>query len=49
MVGGEAVHIPERPGEMRDTLADITRAKELLSWRPEITLEEGIKKLLENE
>jgi UDP-glucose 4-epimerase len=48
MVGGEAVHIPARPGEMQDTLADITRAKTLLGWRSEITLEGGIKKLLEN-
>ena len=49
MIGGETVHIPARPGEMRDTLADTTRAKELLGWQPEITLEEGIKKLLEEE
>jgi len=49
MMGGETVHIPARPGEMRDTLADTTRAKELLGWQPEITLEEGIKKLLEEE
>lgn len=47
MVGGEAIHIPARPGEMQDTLADITKAKELLGWQPEITLEEGIKNLLE--
>ncbi len=38
MVGGEVIHIPARPGEMRDTLADITKAKELLGWSPEITL-----------
>jgi len=49
MVGGEAVHIAARPGEMQDTLADTTRAKELLNWSPEITLEEGIKRLLNNE
>ena len=49
MVGGESTHIPLRPGEMRDTLADISKAKELLGWQPEVTLEEGIKKLLENE
>lgn len=48
IVGGETTHISARPGEMQDTLADITKAKELLRWQPEITLEEGIKKLLEN-
>ncbi|MBA7711915.1 UDP-N-acetylglucosamine 4-epimerase [subsurface metagenome] len=49
MVGGESTHIPLRPGEMRDTLADTSKAKELLGWQPEVALEEGIKKLLENE
>ncbi len=49
MIGGEAIHVPARPGEMPDTLADITKAKTLLGWQPEITLQEGIKKLLENE
>lgn len=48
MIGGEVVHLPARPGEMKDTLADIALAKELLGWQPEITLEGGIKKLLEN-
>lgn len=46
MIGGETTYIPLPPGEMRDTLADITKARELLGWQPEITLEEGIKKLL---
>ncbi len=49
MIGGQTAPIPLPPGEMRDTLADITKAKDLLGWRPEITLEEGIKKLLEKE
>lgn len=49
MIGGEAIHVPARPGEMQDTLADISKAMEFLGWQPEITLEEGIKKLLENE
>lgn len=46
MIGGEITHIPLPSGEMRDTLADIAKAKELLGWEPEITLEEGIGKLL---
>ena len=48
LIGGKSVYLPGRPGEMRHTLADISRAKTLLGWQPEITLEEGIKKLLEN-
>ena len=47
MIGGEITSIPLPPGEMRDTLADISRAKELLGWEPKVTLEEGIKKLLQ--
>ncbi|MFH1575376.1 MAG: NAD-dependent epimerase/dehydratase family protein [Candidatus Nealsonbacteria bacterium] len=48
IVGGEVIHVQARYGEMKNTLADISKAKELLGWSPEITLEEGIKKLLEN-
>lgn len=48
LVSSETSHIPMRPGEMRDTLADITKAKELLGWEPEINLEEGVKNLLNN-
>ncbi len=46
LVGGEIAHIPARPGEARDTLADTTKARELLGWTPQITLEEGIRELL---
>ncbi len=46
MVGGEIKHIPLPPGEMRDTLADISRARELLGWQPQMELEEGIKEFL---
>ncbi|HYF29078.1 MAG TPA: NAD-dependent epimerase/dehydratase family protein [Candidatus Paceibacterota bacterium] len=41
LIGGERVYIPARV-EAHDTLADITRAKELLDWEPEVTLEDGI-------
>jgi len=46
MVGGGIKYIPLPPGEMRDTLADISKAKELLGWEPRVKLEEGIKKLM---
>jgi len=47
LIGGEVVYIPPRPGDVRHTLADIKKAKELLGWQPEITLEEGIKRLMQ--
>ncbi|MBI2450090.1 MAG: NAD-dependent epimerase/dehydratase family protein [Candidatus Nealsonbacteria bacterium] len=49
LIGGEKKYIPLPVGEMRDTLADIAKARELLGWQPEIALEEGIKRLLESE
>ncbi len=44
MIGGEKVYIAPRV-EPRHSLADITRAKQLLGWEPTITLEEGIAEL----
>jgi len=32
--------------EPKHTLADVSQAKELLDWEPEISLEKGIKELL---
>ncbi|MBI2042635.1 MAG: NAD-dependent epimerase/dehydratase family protein [Candidatus Nealsonbacteria bacterium] len=49
MIGGESIHIADRPGEMRDTLADATKARELLGWQAQIELQDGIKQLLEAE
>ena len=48
LLGGEAVYIPKRPGEPDSTWADISKAKKLLDWRPTITIEKGIKNLLDN-
>ena len=48
LLGGDVVHIPKRPGEPDCTWADISKAKELLNWYPKISLEEGVKILLDN-
>jgi UDP-glucose 4-epimerase len=48
LLGGDVVHIPERPGEPRCTQADITRARRLLGWQPAVPLEEGVAILLKN-
>lgn len=42
-IGGEVEFIAPRI-EPHDTLANITKAKELLGWQPEVKLEQGIKK-----
>jgi UDP-glucose 4-epimerase len=48
LLGGKVVHVPKRPGEPDCTQADITKAKELLSWEPQISFEEGVEILLQN-
>jgi UDP-glucose 4-epimerase len=50
LLGNEAgeVHIPKRPGEPNCTLADISRIKTELGWAPKVSLEQGVKILLEN-
>ncbi|MDO8663892.1 MAG: SDR family oxidoreductase [Candidatus Wildermuthbacteria bacterium] len=46
--GGAVVHIPKRPGEPDCTFGDISKIKRMLGWQPAISLEEGIKILLDN-
>ncbi|MBT4435395.1 SDR family oxidoreductase [bacterium] len=48
LLEGEVVYIPKRPGEPDCTWADISKAKTLLSWEPKVSLEEGVKILLDN-
>jgi len=45
IIGGPVEHVPARL-EPRRTLADTTRARELLGWVPEVSLEEGVRELL---
>lgn len=44
LIGGEVEYIEARI-EPTDTLADITKAKKLLGWEPEVTLEQGLEEL----
>lgn len=46
MVGGPTINLPPRPGDARDTLADISQAHEILGWEPEVPTEDGIRELL---
>lgn len=47
LLGGDKVHIPKRPGEPDCTYADISKIKADLDWRPTISIEEGVAKVLE--
>ncbi len=43
----EVTYGPTRHGDVKDSLADITRARTLLGYEPSVSLEAGLKKTLE--
>ena len=45
---GKKKFIANRPGEPKDSLANISKLKKDLKWRPKISIETGITKLLRN-
>ena len=47
--GGKKKFIPIRPGEPKNSLANISKIKKEINWKPKITIEECIKKLLKNQ
>jgi UDP-glucose 4-epimerase len=48
LLGGKKTHIPKRPGEPDCTYADISKIKTDLNWSPKISIEDGVKLVLEN-
>ncbi len=42
--GIEPIYAEERPGDVEHSLADISKAKNLLGYNPKISVEEGLKK-----
>lgn len=46
IVGGPCINAAPRPGEPRDTLADIARSRAVLGWRPEVEAEDGVRELM---
>jgi len=45
-IGGPKVFVEPRPWDVKDSLADISGAKKLINWSPEITLENGVRDLM---
>ncbi len=41
------VHIDPRPGDVRDSLADVSKAKAILGYEPTVGLEEGLRRTVE--
>ncbi|MCR4740313.1 MAG: SDR family oxidoreductase [Lachnospiraceae bacterium] len=51
LLGGteeNVVHIPKRPGEPDCTYANTSKINKMLNWHPKVTLEEGVKIILDN-
>ena len=48
LLGGPVVHIPRRPGEPDCTWADIARIQAHLSWKQQVSFENGVQRILDN-
>jgi len=48
LLGGEKTYIPKRPGEPECTFADITRITQELGWKPQVSFEAGVAKIVAN-
>ena len=48
LFGGQKKNIPKRPGEADKSLADIKKIKQHLNWKPEISIKDGVKMLIES-
>jgi UDP-glucose 4-epimerase len=48
LLGGEKTYIPKRPGEPDCTWAEIAKIQKELGWRPEVSFEEGVAKIVAN-
>lgn len=46
LIGGEKIYLPKRPGEPDCTFADISKIKNAIGWQPEISLEEGVRRMM---
>ena len=44
---GQPVFAPDRPGEVRRSCLDVTRARDELGWQPGVKLADGLRKLLD--
>jgi UDP-glucose 4-epimerase len=48
LLGGRVTRIPKRPGEPDCTWADITRITAELGWKPQVSFEEGVARIVAN-
>lgn len=46
LLGGEVIYVPKRPGEPDCTFADIAKITAELGWKPLISFEEGVQRMV---
>jgi UDP-glucose 4-epimerase len=46
--GFDPDHAPERPGEIKNSALDPSRAREELGWEARVQLDEGLKRTLDS-
>ena len=39
-------YVESQKGDVKDTLADLTKAKEILNWKPTVKIEEGLERYI---
>ncbi|WP_370529280.1 GDP-mannose 4,6-dehydratase [Halarchaeum sp. CBA1220] len=44
--GSEIVHTDARDGDIKESVADISKAREQLGFEPQVSLDEGLERLL---
>ncbi len=47
LIGGEVEYIPKRPSEPDCTWADITKIQRDLGWKPSVSFEEGVNRMMQ--
>jgi UDP-glucose 4-epimerase len=47
LIGGPTIHLPPRPGDARHSLADLSQAREILGWEPEVSTEDAVRALVQ--
>ena len=48
LLGGDVTYIPKRPGEPDCTWADIGKITSKLGWKPQVSFEEGVSKIVDS-
>ena len=48
IVGGKKIFLPNRPGEPKNSVADIKKIKNVLKWKPTVKFSDGIRMMLKN-